>query len=479
MSLAQDHPPRDYPLPRSDQAEAAIIGCCLIDHKAFPVAAELVAETDFHSPVTGAIFAAMVSLDGAGRAIDRVTVADEMRARGSLDVLRAHGGEGHLYRFGDAIPTTENVAYYARIVRNLARARGMLYALDEGRARGYGDLGDVDEFLDTTSAAVLAAAEHPSEEAAQPVRQILGAVIKNIEQRYDRKQAITGVPSGFHKLDAMTAGFQPGDLIVIAARPAMGKTSLAMNAVQSAAIDHGVAALVFSLEMSKESLVERLLCSEARIDSTRLRSGFLEQRDWISLTKAASRIAQANITIDDKPAPTLFDIRIKTRRWVARLEPGQRGIVAVDYLQRVRTPKDGRRDSVSREVGENSSGLKTLAREIQMPVLCMSQLSRACESRADKRPMLSDLRDSGEIEQDADVIAFIYRDEVYNKETADRGVAEAIVAKQRNGPIGTVRLAFLNQYTRFENLAEHEDYEPARTGKTKWRGNGYTPEEAA
>lgn len=468
-----------HPLPSNAQAESAVIGCCLIDRKAFPVAAEHVAAEDFHSPVTGAIFAAMCALDAAGRAIDRVTVAEEMRARGSLEVLRAHGGEGHLYQFGDAIPTAENVAHHAKIVRNLSRARRMLYALDEGRARGFGDLGDVDDFLDTTSAAVLAAAERPNEGAPQPVKQILGSVVKSIEQRYDRKQAITGVPSGYHKLDAMTAGFQPGDLIIVAARPSQGKTALVMNAVQTAAIEHGVAALVFSLEMSKEQLVERLLCSEARIDSARLRGGFLEQRDWINLTKAASRVAEADITIDDRPAPTLFDIRIKVRRWAARLPPGKQGIVVVDYLQRMRTPKDDRRDSVSREVGQNSSGLKTLAREIKMPVVCLSQLSRKCEERGDRRPMLSDLRDSGEIEQDADVIAFIYRDEVYHEDSPDKGVAEIIVGKQRNGPIGTVRLAFLNQYTRFENLAAEDNYEPVARPGSKWRGNGYTPGDAA
>ena len=270
---------------------------------------------------------------------------------------------------------------------------------------------------------------------------------------------MTGVATDYLKFDEMTAGFQPGDLVIIAARPSMGKTAFAMNCAQNAALNHGIPTLVFSLEMSKESLIERVLCSEARVESQKLRSGFLETRDWIGITKAAGRIAEAPMWIDDSGAPSLMEIRAKCRRWrsdSAVFPQGieQLGLVVVDYLQLVHGTPQGREQNREREISEISRGFKALAKELKVPVVALSQLNRSVESRADKRPMASDLRESGAIEQDADVICFIYRDEFYNKETADKGVAEIIIGKQRNGPTGTARLNFQSQYTRFENLAE-------------------------
>jgi replicative DNA helicase len=413
---------------------------------------------DFYHPAHAAIFTAMVELDESGKPIDAITVAEQMRANDTIHKLRAMNGEAYFAELTSAVVTIENIGFHARIVHGKATVRRLIETSQEIAAHGYGEYGDVEEFIDQAERSIFEIAQRSQKSSYEAIQKILGRAIKSIEKRYDQKKAITGVPSGYHKLDAMTSGFQPSDLIIIAARPSMGKTSLVMNAVQNAAIEFGVPALVFSLEMSKESLVERLLCSESRVDSTRLRGGFLEQRDWINLTKAASRISEAPIHIDDSGAPTLLDIRAKSRRW--RSDPSvfksqdQHGIIVVDYLQLISGRPSGKEQNREREISEISRGLKSLAKELRVPIVALSQLNRAVESRADKRPMMSDLRESGAIEQDADVIAFIYRDEVYNKETQDKGIAEVIIGKQRNGPIGTARLRFLNEYTRFENLAD-------------------------
>jgi len=456
-------PPRSTArvLPWSQEAEMSVVGGILMHPAAFVQVADVVQPEDFYHPAHGAIYTAMVELDEASKPIDAITVAEQMKATDTLHRLRAFNGESYFTELTSAVVTIENIAFHARIVHGKATVRRLIETAQEIAAHGYGEYGDVEEFIDTAERSIFEIAQRSQRSSYESIQRVLGRSIKDIEKRYDRKQAITGVPSGYYKLDAMTAGFQPSDLIIIAARPSMGKTSLALNAVQNAAIEYGVPALVFSLEMSKESLVERLLCSESRVDSTRLRGGFLEQRDWINLTKAAGRISEAPIFIDDSGAPTLLDIRAKARRW--RSDPAvfqsrdQHGIIVLDYLQLIAGRPAGREQNREREVSEISRGLKALAKELRVPIIALSQLNRAVESRGDKRPMMSDLRESGAIEQDADVIAFIYRDEVYNKETTDKGVAEVIIGKQRTGPVGTVRLKFLNEYTRFENLAERDD----------------------
>jgi len=448
-------------LPWSQEAEMSVVGGILLHPAAFVQVADVVQPEDFYHPAHGAIYTAMVELDEASKPIDAITVAEQMKATDTFHKLRAMNGESYFAELTSAVVTVENIAFHARIVHGKATVRRLIETAQEIAAHGYGEYGDVEEFIDTAERSIFEIAQRSQRSSYESIQRVLGRSIKDIEKRYDRKQAITGVPSGYYKLDAMTAGFQPSDLIIIAARPSMGKTSLALNAVQNAAIEYGVPALVFSLEMSKESLVERLLCSESRVDSTRLRGGFLEQRDWINLTKAAGRISEAPIFIDDSGAPTLLDIRAKARRW--RSDPAvfqsrdQHGIIVLDYLQLIAGRPAGREQNREREVSEISRGLKALAKELRVPIIALSQLNRAVESRGDKRPMMSDLRESGAIEQDADVIAFIYRDEVYNKETTDKGVAEVIIGKQRTGPVGTVRLKFLNEYTRFENLAERDD----------------------
>ena len=449
--------------PHSQEAEESVIGGILVHPKTFNQVAEFLTPEDFYHPALRAIYEAMLELDRSSKPIDALTVIEQMRALDTFDKLRAFHGADYLTELMSGVVTVENIAYHGRIVSGKATARRLVEACTEIAARGFGEYGDIDEFIDTAEREVFEIAQRSQRSSYVPIKQVLKTTIQNLEKRYDQKKAITGVPSNFHKFDELTAGLQPGDLVIIAARPSMGKTSFVMNAVQNASIFHRCPALVFSLEMSKESLAERLVCSQARVDSSKLRRGFLETRDWVQITKAASEIAEAPIHIDDTGSPTLLEIRAKSRRWRADQNifktPDQLGIIVIDYLQLVqgRVAKD---DSRQREISEISRGLKALAKELRVPVVALSQLNRSLESRQDKRPMMSDLRESGAIEQDADVIAFIYREEVYSKDQTkeeDRGVAEIIIGKQRNGPTGVVRLAFLNQYTRFENLAEGRD----------------------
>jgi replicative DNA helicase len=451
-------------LPHNLEAEMSVVGGILLHPKAFHQVADLVDAHDFYHPTLGAIYQTMVELDEQSKPIDQLSVAEQMRTTDAYHKLRAVNGEAYFGELMNAVVTVENLAYHARIVRSKATARRLAEAAQEIAAKGYGDYGDVDDYIDNAERTIFEIAQRTQRHSYVPVKKLLNETIKAIELRYERKQAITGVPTGFHKFDALTAGLQPGDLVIFAARPSMGKTSLVLNAAQNAAIESHIPVLVFSLEMSAESLMERLLCSEARVDSTRLRGGFLESRDWINITRAAGRLAEAPVFIDDSSTPTLLDIRARCRRWRSDQnvfkDDQQHGLVVIDYLQLVHgRPSGSREQNREREIAEISRGLKALAKELRVPVVALSQLNRSVESRADKRPQLSDLRESGAIEQDADVIAFIYRDEVYNKDSPDKNVAEIIVGKQRNGAIGTVKLAFLNQYTRFENLAEGREDE--------------------
>jgi replicative DNA helicase len=446
--------------PHSQEAEESVIGGILVHARVFDDVSEFLKPDDFYHPALRAIYEAMIDLAHASKPIDALTVAEQMRAAETFDKLRAFGSSDYFTELMAKVVTVENIGYHGGIVRGKATARRLVQAATEIAARGYGEYGEVDNFIDDAQREIFEIAQRSLKSSFEHIKPVLKTTIAALERRYERKQAITGVPTSYHALDEMTAGFQPGDLVIIAARPSMGKTSFVMNTVQNAATEHKVPALVFSLEMSKESLCERLLCSEARVDSRKLRGGFLETRDWVQITKAASTISEAPIYIDDSGSPTLLEIRAKARRWRADARifktPDQLGMLVIDYLQLIqgRSSKD---DNRQREIAEISRGLKALAKELKVPVIALSQLNRSLESRADKRPMMSDLRESGAIEQDADVIAFIYRDEVYSKDECkeeDKGVAEIIIGKQRNGPTGHVRLAFLNTYTRFENLAQ-------------------------
>jgi replicative DNA helicase len=446
--------------PHSQEAEESVVGGILLHPSAFNKVAELLTPDDFYHPALRAIYDAMLELERAAKPIDSITVVEQMKALQSLDKLRAFNGPDFLTELMGKVVTVENIEFHARIVRGKATARRLVAACSEIAARGYGEYGEVDEYLDAAEREIFEIAQRTEKKTFDPVKRVLKETIAVVGQRFERKLAITGVPTTFSRFDEMTAGLQPGDLIIIAARPSMGKTAFVMNAVANAAVQHKIPALVFSLEMSKVSLGERLLCAQARVDSSKLRRGMLDQRDWVMITRAASDIAEAPIYIDDSGSPTLLEIRSKARRWRADNRifktPDQIGMVVVDYLQLIqgRATKD---DNRQREISEISRGLKSLAKELNVPVVALSQLNRSLENREDKRPKMSDLRESGAIEQDADVICFIYRDEVYSKDKCreeDKGVAELIIAKQRNGPTGTVRLAFLSSYTRFENLAQ-------------------------
>lgn len=448
--------------PNSRDAEESVIGGVLFSGRAITQVADLLVPDDFYDIKHEAIFAAMLELDQRSQPIDLITVAEQMRQSGTLSKLAAVGSEAFLAELANKVATVENIVHHAGIVRATSTKRRLIRATSGIAERGYNPDMEADQYLDQAQQAVFEISSRSNRQSYEPVRKVLHNAIKALEQRFSRKEAVTGVPSDYVKFDEMTAGMQPGDLIIIAARPSMGKTSFVMNCAQNAALNHNIPTLVFSLEMSKESLIERVLCSEARIDAQRLRTGMLETRDWIGITKAASRVAEAPMWIDDSGSPTLMEIRSKCRRWRSDIsvfargaaEQHQHGLVVIDYMQLVHGSSAGAEQSREREISEISRGLKALAKELRVPVVALSQLNRSVESRADKRPMPSDLRESGAIEQDADLICFIYRDEVYNKETPDKGVAEIIIGKQRNGPTGTVRLAFFNQYTRFENLAE-------------------------
>ena len=444
-------------LPSNIEAEESVIGGVLFQGIAFPRVSDILEGADFYDAKHEAIWEAFDRLDREGKPIDLVTVAAQMRRLGSLSKLAAHGSEAYLAELLNKIATTESIVVHAQMVKDKAVARAVILETSRIQQIGYADEIDGAELLNNAQAAFMQLGQGRLRAQYLPARQILHSTLRTLEARFTAKKAITGVPSGFSQFDEMTAGFQPNDLVIVAARPSMGKTAFVMNCVGFAAVTQRTPVLVFSLEMSKEALMERMLCSEASVESQKIRSGFLESKDWMALSKAASRIAESPIYIEDSGSPTITEIRARARRWRADLQVwdgnSDTGMVVIDYLQLIRgsgTRKDQNREA---EVSEISRSLKALAKELRCPVIALSQLNRAVESRADKRPMNSDLRESGSLEQDADVISFIYRDEYYNKDSLDKGIAEIIIGKARNGPTGTVKLAFVNRYTQFANLA--------------------------
>lgn len=439
-------------LPHNLEAEASVLGGILLTPQALNRVLEIgLQPEDFYAPAHAEIMSAILGLEETGKPIDVITLEEQLRI---MDKLQRVGGVEALAALASRVPTAENIAYHARIVRDKSTLRRLIRTCSEIAAEAYGEQGVVDEFIDSAEQQIFALAQRMARASYLPAKQILVDAFNAIEKRYERKQAITGVPTGFADFDRLTAGLQRSELIVVAARPSMGKTALCLNMAQNAALDHGVPVLLFSLEMSKEALIERILCSEARVDSSKLRGGFLDQNDWYALTRAATRIADAPIFIDDSAAPTVLEIRAKARRFRSDKsifsEPDQMGMIIVDYLQLVHSHRN--LESREREVAEVSRGLKALAKELRLPVVALSQLRRAVEERKDQRPQLSDLRESGAIEQDADVIAFIHR----SREQQDQGLAELIIGKQRNGPVGVVEMVFLGKYTRFESRARQE-----------------------
>ena len=433
--------------PHNLQAEESLLGAMLLSRDAIAAVAEVrVAPADFYKPTHGHIFEAITSLYERGEPADPVTVAEELSRDGLLDAV---GGAATLVSLQATTPATTNAARYARIVEEHALLRRLIGVAGEIAELGYDLPDDVTAAIDRAEAMVFEVAQHRVADTMAPLRELLSLNLDRLEALYERGEAITGTPTGYTDLDQQLAGLQPSSLVIIGARPAAGKTSFALGMASHAALEAQHPVLFFSLEMSHLELTQRLLCAEARVDATRMRNGRLQEGDWAKINNAIGRLAEAPIYIDDNPNITVMEIRAKARRLKSRL--GGLGMIVVDYLQLM----TGRNTAENRqvEVSEMSRGLKILARELEVPVVALSQLSRNLEMRADKRPVLADLRESGSIEQDADVVMFIYRDEIYNAESPDRGTAEIIVAKHRNGPTGKTRLAFLDHYTRFANMA--------------------------
>jgi replicative DNA helicase len=438
--------------PQNLEAEASVLGGILLENEAINRVLEIITPVDFYRESHRKIFRAMMELADRSEPADLITLSELLKGKGDLEAV---GGSTYLAALADQVPTAANIAHYARIIREKAILRQLINSATEIATRGFEEQGNVDEFLDAAEKVIFDIAEKKIKSAFVSVGDMIKDTLKAVERLYERKELVTGVPTGFKDLDKLTAGLQPSELIIVAGRPSMGKTAFALNIASHAALNAGIGVAVFSLEMAREQLVLRMLCSEARVDNSKVRAGYLGERDFPKLANAAGRLHEALIYIDDTPAISVLELRAKTRRLI-RDRDKKVGLVVVDYLQLMRGM--GAASNREQEISEISRSLKALAKELRVPVIALSQLNRRVEDRGDRRPMMADLRESGAIEQDADVIAFIYRDEVYNSKSSDKGVAEIIVAKQRNGPIGTVNLAFLNEYTRFEDLAEREQY---------------------
>ena len=435
--------------PQNQEAEQSVLGGMLLDNEAIHRVVEVLEASDFYREAHRKVFQAIIDLYQRNEPADLVTVTTTLKSKG---VLEEAGGASYLAALVDRVPSAANAFSYARIIREKSVLRRLIDGATEIAERGYRGDGDVDEFVDHAERIIFDVAQRRIRQSFTAMKDIVKDSFKAIEQLYEKKELVTGVPTGYKDLDRLTCGFQPSDLIVIAGRPSMGKTALALNIVEHAAIEANMVCVVFSLEMSKEQLVRRMLCSRAEVDASKLRGGFLSESDWPKLTRAAGLLSEAPIFIDDSPALNVLEIRAKVRRLQRE---HNLGLVVVDYLQLMRGI--GRVESREREISEISRALKALAKEIRVPVVALSQLNRGVESRQDKRPQLADLRESGAIEQDADLIAFIYRDEMYNRDSPDAGKAEVIVGKQRNGPTGMVVLAFRSNITRFDDLARGAD----------------------
>ena len=436
-------------LPHSLEAERTVLGAILIENEGFHHASEILRQEDFYRQAHQKIFARMESLSGRGQGIDLVTLKEELARAGELE---AAGGIAYLTSLVDGVPRATNVPYYSRIVKEKSVLRGLISSANRIIQSCFDEPEDTQTVLDQAEKTIFEIAEGSIRTGFEPVSDIVRGTFKSIDELSERREMVTGVATGFEKFEEMTSGLQPSDLIIVAARPAMGKTSFCLNIAQHAGLTGSNSVGVFSLEMSKQQLVMRMLCSEARVDMHRLRSGFISEKDWSKLIQAVSRLSAARIFIDDSPSLSVLEMRAKARR--LKLEHGL-DLLVVDYLQLMQGR--GRFENRNQEIASISRSLKGLAKELNIPVVALSQLSRAPEGRGDHRPQLSDLRESGALEQDADVVVFIYREEEYKETPENKGLAELIISKQRNGPTGVVRVAFIKEYTRFENLEWRQD----------------------
>lgn len=436
--------------PHNLEAEMAVLGSMLIEEEAISQALELVDESVFYQDAHKKIFRGIVELYDSRRAVDLVTLVEKLKRENALDDV---GGVSYLAALTNAVPTAANVVHYAHIVKEKYILRSLIHSATHIAQEAYETKQNTEELLDRAERMIFEITDsHHVARTVVPIKDIIKDSIETIDKLYQNKAHVTGIPTGYTDFDEKTAGLQPSDLVIVAGRPSMGKSALVLNIVEYAAIYEKLPVAFFSIEMSKEQLVQRLLCSHARVDAAKVRTGYLATSDWPSLTTAAGKLSEAPIFIDDTPGISVLELRAKARRMKAQHDIR---LVVVDYLQMMQGSSSS--ESRQQEIAEISRSLKALARELNVALIAVSQLSRAVESRTDHRPQLSDLRESGAIEQDADVVVLLMREEYYNPTEQNRGIAEINIAKQRNGPVGAIKLAFIKEYTRFENLAGMEE----------------------
>ncbi|WP_429157824.1 replicative DNA helicase [Desulfitispora alkaliphila] len=429
--------------PHNLEAEQSVLGAMMIDKEAVYSVMEILSVGDFYRDAHNILYEAIMNLNEKSEPVDLITVTEELSATNKLEQV---GGATYIASLAEGIPTAANVEYYAKIVWEKALLRMLIQASTKIAQRGYDSPDEIEELVDEAEQLIFSIGQKRTKEGFTPIKELLLETVDKIEALYQNRGQVSGVPT-FADLDRMLSGLQKSDLIICAARPAMGKTSFCLNIAQSAAVKHNTPVAVFSLEMSKDQLVQRMLCSDALIDQQKMRTGNLQEGDWSRLVQAVGPLSEAPVFIDDTPAISVMEMRAKARRLMA--EHGL-GLIVIDYLQLMSSHR--RVDSRQQEIAQISRALKGLARELNVPVMCLSQLNRGVEQRQDKRPVMSDLLESGSIEADADVVLFIYRDEYYDPESEKQGIAEIIVSKHRHGPVGTVELGFLKEFTKFVNL---------------------------
>ncbi|MBP9838013.1 MAG: replicative DNA helicase [Proteobacteria bacterium] len=433
--------------PHSTDSEQSVLGAIMIDNEIINTVIEILRPEDFYKRNHQLIFEAMIGLYDRREPVDVVTLTEQLK---TLNYLSASGGVDYLSHLLDIVPTSANTQFYAKIIKEMSIRRKLINEASSIVTEAMSSRGDIDSFIDSVEQRIFNVSDARTTQSFSHIGSIVKDSIKQIETLSFNQGAMTGVPSGFYDLDSITYGFQPGDLVIIAGRPSMGKTAFALSMAMHVGLAKQKPVAVFSLEMSKEQITMRLLCSDSKVSNSRVRSGKLAENDFPRLVDAASKLAASQIYIDDTPSISVLEMRAKARR-LHRESP--LSMIVVDYLQLMKgsSRKIERREQ---EISEISRGLKAIAKELSVPVIALSQLNRGVETRQDKRPIMADLRESGAIEQDADIIGFVYRDEVYNPDTPDKGVAEIIIAKHRNGPIGTIKLAFQAEFTLFVNLEQ-------------------------
>ena len=437
--------------PNDVDAEQAVIGSMLTDKDAVIAAIEVLKEEDFYREDNKTIYSAILNLYNRSEPIDIITLKSELTAMGMFDKI---GGFEYIVGLPEKVPTTANVEKYINIVKEKSELRRLIKTANEIIEQGYDPTENIDDIMNNAEKKIFNIMQDKDQKGYSPIKDVLVDTFTELEQLYNQKQHVTGVPTGFIDLDYKTAGLHNSDLVLIAARHAMGKSAFALNLATNAAVKANVPVVLFSLEMSKEQMVNRILCSEAMVDSNKVRTGKIDDEDWIKLANTMGELSEAPIYIDDTPGISINEIRAKCRK--LKLEKNI-GMVVIDYLQLVQGSSKRSQGSREQEISEISRSLKILAKEINVPVIALSQLSRAPEQRPDHRPMLSDLRESGAIEQDADIVMFLYRDDYYNEDSEDKGLAEVILAKHRAGSTGTVKLVWLGNYTKFANMERYRE----------------------